>query len=270
MPDPLPPELAEALAASAGRRAGLADTIYYFEETGSTNDVAAALAERGAAHGTVVVAGRQTAGRGRMGRRWFSPPGAGLYVSLVSRSAAALPLLTIAGGAAVADGIRQATGLPVRIKWPNDIVVPGSGSGPRRWRKLAGILAEASSSGQDVTAVVLGIGINLRPSAYPRDIADRVSSLESELGRPVEAGAVLAGILVALASALDAIENGRSAVVLAAWRAGAPDLAGSAVEFDAGGERRQGIAMGVADDGALLVRTSSGTERVIAGEVTWA
>src|SRR5207253_921772 len=122
--------------------------------------------EDGAPDGTAVVASSQTAGRGRFGRQWYSPPGAGLYVSIVCRNAAAAPLLTLAGGVAVADGIRAATGLPVCIKWPNDVVVE-SGS-PARRRKLAGILAEASSGADGVQHVILGFGINLRSAAYPQ------------------------------------------------------------------------------------------------------
>jgi BirA family transcriptional regulator, biotin operon repressor / biotin---[acetyl-CoA-carboxylase] ligase len=269
MTDPVPADLADALATSADQRGGLGDPLYYFQETGSTNDVAARLAEAGAGHGTLVVAGRQTAGRGRLGRQWFSPAGAGLYVSLISRSTEAAPLLTIAGGVAVAQGVTHATGLPVQIKWPNDVVVSRSAGSPPRWRKLAGILAEASSGERGLIAVVLGFGINMRPSAYPPAIADRATSLESELGRPVESGPVLAAILVALAAALRAIENGRRDRVLADWRAGAPALEGSAVEFECEGARRGGTAVGIADDGALLVRTAAGVERVISGEVSW-
>src|SRR5262249_9529439 len=114
MSDPLPGEFRDALRASARRRRRFGEPVYYFVAPGSTNDVAAALAEAGAAEGTMVVASAQTRGRGRFGRDWFSPPGAGLYVSLVCRNPAAAPMLTLAGGVAVADGVRAATGLPVQ------------------------------------------------------------------------------------------------------------------------------------------------------------
>src|SRR5262245_2245860 len=130
MPEPLPVDLAEPLERSARRRQGFGDRVLYFTETGSTNDVAAQLAEQGAEEGTIVVASSQTAGRGRMGRVWHSPPEAGLYVSIVCRSPRAAPYVTLAGGVAAAEGISSATGLPVEIKWPNDIVVH-SGA-PRR------------------------------------------------------------------------------------------------------------------------------------------
>src|SRR5215204_4022001 len=141
MPEPAPCELRAALLQTAARRAAFGEPLHYFSEIGSTNDEAARLAEAGAAEGTTVVAGAQSAGRGRLGRSWFSPAGAGLYASVVLRDRRAAPLLTLAGGVAVAEGIRAATALPVEIKWPNDVVVRDGG---RRQRplKLAGVLAE--------------------------------------------------------------------------------------------------------------------------------
>src|SRR5690349_10431788 len=123
MSDPLPEDVAHALALTASRRGSFGDPLYFLSETPSTNDVAATLAERGAPEGATVFAAAQTAGRGRFGRAWFSPPGAGLYVSVVCRNEAAAPFVTLAGGVAVAEGVRAATGLPVQIKWPNDVVV---------------------------------------------------------------------------------------------------------------------------------------------------
>jgi len=268
MPDPLPPDVADAMRRLGERRGHLGDPLYYFQETGSTNDVAAGYAERGARQGTTVVAAAQTSGRGRLGRSWYSPPGAGLYVSIVIRSSAATPYLTLAGGVAVAEGIRAATGLPLEIKWPNDVVTPGS-SGPSRRRKIAGILAEASSSAEGVQYVILGIGINISPASYPPDLADRASSIESELGRPVEAAVVLAEVLAALSSELDALDRGDPSAVLAQWRRLAPSAVGTTVECDTPRGRATGIAAGIADDGALLVRIGNQVERVISGEVVW-
>src|SRR5688572_17809256 len=140
MSEPLPEEIRAALAAGAARRGPFGDPVVFLTETPSTNDVAMAMAEQGAPEGTMVMALTQTAGRGRLGREWVSPPGAGLYLSIICRNAAIAPILTLAGGVAVALGIRRATGLPVLIKWPNDIVIPDTAA-PGRRRKLAGILA---------------------------------------------------------------------------------------------------------------------------------
>ena len=132
MPDTLPPDFAAALRASAGHRGSIGEPVWYFVETSSTNDEAAKLAERGAGQGTTVLASAQTAGRGRLGRNWHSPPGAGLYVSVVLRAPRLSGLVTRAGGIAVADGIRRASVLPVEIKWPNDVVVREGKARPRR------------------------------------------------------------------------------------------------------------------------------------------
>jgi BirA family biotin operon repressor/biotin-[acetyl-CoA-carboxylase] ligase len=267
MSEALPADLAAALRATAARRGPFGEPLYYYSETGSTNDVAAALAERGAPEGATVVAAAQTAGRGRLGRGWFSPPGAGLYVSVVIRSPRAVPLLTIAGGVAVAEGIRAATGLPVGLKWPNDVVVE-SGV-PVTRRKIAGILAEASTGAEGVQHVILGFGINLRPAAYPPEIADRASSIETELGRVPDGGAVLAETLCVVAAYAAAVHAGAAASLLERWRALSPSARGVTVGWDTPDGERTGITAGIDDSGALLVRAGGGVERIISGEVRW-
>jgi BirA family biotin operon repressor/biotin-[acetyl-CoA-carboxylase] ligase len=268
MAEPLPQDLADALRATASRRGAFGQPIHFFPETGSTNDVAAALANGGAAEGTTVVAWAQTAGRGRFGRQWFSPAGAGLYVSVVCRNRAAVPLLTLAGGVAVAEGVRGATGLPVRIKWPNDVVVE-SGT-PVRRRKLAGILAEASTGIDGVQHVILGFGINLRTAAYPPELAESATSVETELGRVPEGGPVLAETLAALAERAGQLAAGNTAPLLARWRELAPSAHGATVEWDTSSGAISGISAGISDDGALLVRVGGRVERIISGELRWA
>jgi BirA family biotin operon repressor/biotin-[acetyl-CoA-carboxylase] ligase len=268
MSEPVPPDFASALRATAARRGHLGFDIHYFNETTSTNDVAATHAERGAAEGTVVVAGAQTSGRGRFGRVWHSPPGAGLYMSIVFRDVKAAPFLTLAAGVAVVDGVRAATGLPLEIKWPNDVVAAGT-KGPSQRRKVAGILAEGSSSADGLQHVVVGIGINISPAAYPRDVAARASSIETELGRPAEAAPIFAEVLAALADQVKPLSRGDASQLLARWRVLSPWTAGSAVECDTPAGRVSGIAAGIADDGALLVRVEGKIERIIAGEVLW-
>ena len=223
----------------------------------STMDVAAALADEGAAHGVVVAAEQQTAGRGRRGTTWVSPPGAGLYFSLIVRpTMASLPLLTLAAGVAVRQGISAASGLRPDLKWPNDLLVGK--------RKLAGILAEGRSIGSPDQAVIIGVGVNLKPAAYPPDVAARATSLEGELGRPVDRDQVFAAILDALSAGLAALDQ-NAGDILQAWRAAAPSAVGTRVEWDG----KHGVTAGVDDHGALLVKTSTGTERVIAGELHW-
>ena len=267
MPDPLPEELEGELARTAARRAHIGSRVHYFSETASTNDEAARLAELGAEEGTVVLASAQSAGRGRLGRTWFSPPGAGLYVSVICRNARAAPYLSLAGGVAVADGIQAATGLPVEIKWPNDIVVD---AGLRKRRKLAGILAEASTSAEGLQHVIVGFGVNLRPAAYPHDIADRATSLESELGREVAPWPVLSETLSAFAERLSQLDAGDRRPLLDRWRALSPSSSGATVEWtDGAGIRRAGRTAGVDDDGALRISCGAEIQRIISGTVTW-
>jgi BirA family transcriptional regulator, biotin operon repressor / biotin---[acetyl-CoA-carboxylase] ligase len=240
----------------------LARRLQYFPIIGSTNDVAADLAAAGDEEGTVVFAGAQSAGRGRRGRSWFSPPGAGLYVSTILMPARARDagrarmLTTLAAGVAIAEGIAAATGLRAALKWPNDLFVAR--------RKLAGILAEGVAD-----AVVLGYGINVGPAAYPRDLADRVTSLESELGRPVDRPRVFAETLAALAVRYDDLLAGRFDAILDAWRARAPACQGARVSWTSSGGPQTGTTAGIDDQGALLVRIGDRIERVVAGEVIW-
>ena len=260
-PLPLPPEFVEPLAREADRLGLFARQVLWYPDVSSTNDLAATLAERGAREGSVVVAHAQSAGRGRQGKSWASPPGAGLYVSTVLRPAEhALPLVTIAAGVAVADGIHAATGLVPDLKWPNDVFVSG--------RKAAGVLAEATSSAAG-TYVVLGFGINVSPAAYPPDVASRATNLEGELGRAVDRGLLLAECLCSLAVRYEDLQRGRIGAVVEAWRSRAASTLGRRVQWNAAGGALEGVAENIDEDGALVVRTSTGLVRVTAGEVRW-
>jgi BirA family biotin operon repressor/biotin-[acetyl-CoA-carboxylase] ligase len=220
----------------------------------STMDVASALAHEGARHGVVIVADEQTAGRGRRGATWQSPPGAGLYFSFVARpDHPALSLITLAAGVAVRDGVQAATGLAAELKWPNDLIV-----GPR---KLAGILSEGISIGSPDQAVIVGVGVNVQPAAYPPDVAARATSVEGELGRSIDRGLLLSEILMALWDRLAQ----RPGDILQAWRAASPNATGTRVEWDG----KHGTTAGIDDYGALLVKTTAGVERIIAGELRW-
>jgi BirA family biotin operon repressor/biotin-[acetyl-CoA-carboxylase] ligase len=189
-------------------------------------------------------------------------------VSIVWRHAGAAPLLTLAGGVAAADGIRLATGLPVCIKWPNDVVVSDGPAG-RPGRKLAGILAEGSTGPEGLQYAVLGFGINVRPAAYPPSIAARVTSIERELGRAVDEGMVLAEMLSVLNDHATALAGGDTRWLLDRWRELAPSAVGARVEWTENGTRHRGTTSGIDDQGALLVRTEGRVARIIAGEVTW-
>lgn len=251
----VPEGLARALTAACG---ATPPAVHYAETIGSTNDAAAALAEAGAPAGTVVVADQQTAGRGRLGRSWSSPPGAGIYLSYLARGArlvAAPGPVTLGAGTATADAVRAATGLTPGLKWPNDLVVGAA------WRKLGGILTEAHGE-----AVIVGVGLNVTPAAHPADVQQRATDLESELGRAIDRDALTAAVVAGLRDVLARVEAGRTAEVIERWRAcAAPGWAGAAVRWADG----EGIARDVDADGALIVEREGRRERVVAGEVAW-
>ena len=236
----------------------------FFTSIGSTNDVAATLATAGDCEGSVVMAGTQTSGRGRRGHTWYSPEATGLYVSVVltpgrTRGARerAVALLTLAAGVALSEGVERMTGLSPAIKWPNDLLVGR--------RKLAGILAEASGG----DAVILGFGINVGRMSYPRELEARATSLENELGRPIDRADLLAASLVALSRRYEDLLAGRFDAILDAWRLRAPSSVGSRVEWATPGGHRMGVTAGIDDLGALLVQTGDRVERIVAGELTW-
>ena len=264
----VPADVRSELVRAAERLGVFGRRIHWLATTTSTNDVAAHLAELGADEGTVVVADTQTAGRGRLGRTWFSPPGAGLYVSIVLRppgnvSTRSNPcsLLTLASGVAIAEGVKAGTGLPAEIKWPNDVMIGR--------RKLAGILAEATAQGGTLRHVILGFGVNLLQAAFPPELANRATSIEAETNGPVDRAQMFVEILMAFSVRYADLQAGRFDVILGAWRALAPSLPSSWVEWDSPAGVMRGRAEDIDEQGALIVRVGANVERLIAGEVRW-
>lgn len=258
----LPRNFADAIAELEAPLAPLGSRFEFYPTIGSTNDVAAMHAASGDHEGAVFVADAQTRGRGRRGRVWFSPPGAGLYVSTILRPSRsrdrdrATLLTTIAAGVALVEGVGRATGLTASLKWPNDLYVAG--------RKLAGILAEGIAD-----SVVLGYGINISAASFPPELRDRATSLETELGRDVDRARVFADTLAALALRYGDLLAGRFDAILDAWRALAPAAHGARVSWTTPTGERSGITTGVDDRGALLVRCGDSVERIVAGELVW-
>ena len=218
-----------------------------YASIGSTNDRALELAARTESAFAVVIADEQTAGRGRRGSEWHSPPGAGLWMSVVLPWPRPVPHVTLLVGFAVAEAIEEAArGMRVGLKWPNDLVVGR--------RKLGGVLCESAGG-----AVVAGIGVNLRPVPA----IDRATSLETESGKSLPASVLAGSIIPALRRrALDGLRLDPD--VLADLRA-RDALLGAAVDTD---EHGRGIARGIEADGALLLERPDGTRvRVVAGSV---
>lgn len=257
-------QYARAVEQARPRLGRLATSFEFLSTIGSTNDYAASRGSEGA----VVVADEQTAGRGRRGHSWFSPPGSGLYVSVVLAPGAAridparaTMLLTIAAGVALAEGIARATGFGIDLKWPNDLYVGG--------RKLGGILAESSGTRAAIDTVVVGYGINVAATAFPPELGDRATSLESELGRSIDRSMILVETLAALAARYDDLLAGRFDAILDGWRSRAPGASGARVSWSTSDGEATGTTAGIDRDGALLVRVEDRVERVVAGGLTW-
>lgn len=244
---------AEDLAARWGLPA-----VHLFARVRSTNDAARGLADGGAPHGTLVLAEEQTAGRGRGGRAWSSPPGVGVWMSMVARPASLpapglLPLLVgLAAAEAVDDFVRPAV---TQVKWPNDLQLAG--------RKVAGILCEGSWDGARPGSVVVGIGLNVLhvPGDFPDDVRETATSLRIVGGwspsRVDVAGAVAAAVALALRNPPSQLTG---AMLDALRRRDA--LEGRPVRVT-GAQETAGTALGVSPAGALLLRDGDGVLRTV-------
>ena len=233
--------------------------LEYRAALGSTHDLARQLAQAGAPEGTVVLAGRQTGGRGRLGRSFISPRG-GLYFTIVLRPPLEhLRPLPIISALAVARGLEQVTGLSTALKWPNDVLVGG--------RKICGILMESELAGEAVNHVLLGIGVNVNTdmSAYP-EIAAIATSAAAEAGREVSREALAAAVLNELETLYLAARAGQR--VQDEWRARL-DTLGRQVRVTCGQAVEEGLAEDVDSDGSLIQRRPDGSRVAIAaGDVT--
>jgi BirA family biotin operon repressor/biotin-[acetyl-CoA-carboxylase] ligase len=256
VPDRLgPAELAPYLTGTWRR-------IEWRAEVDSTQRLARELARAGAAEGTTVIAERQTAGRGRLGRQWHSPAGTNLYCSVVLRPAVALtavPSLALVAGLAVADAVREAAGVAAMLKWPNDVQVGG--------RKVAGILMELDAEVERVQVVVAGIGVNLNLAELPDDLAATATSLRLATGGPVDRAAFTGRLLAALEERYRRFLAGGFAAMRSEWEA-CSALTGKEVRVTAPEGEVAGRVLGVDDDGALRLAGPRGEVRVVAGEVT--
>jgi BirA family biotin operon repressor/biotin-[acetyl-CoA-carboxylase] ligase len=239
--------------------------IHVFQETTSTNDVAARLARGEAREGAVVFAESQSKGRGRMGRVWLSPAGKGLWFTVLLRpniAPAGATQLTIAAATALARAITLQTGIVPDIKWPNDILIRG--------RKVAGILTEMSAELDHLKDLLLGIGmdVNLETEDFPAALRQTATSLAIETGAKVNRSELAVAILRELDRDYDLINKGHFEVLAEQWQERCSTL-GREVSIRVGDRVIRGQAESLDDDGALLVRGAHGhLERIIGGDVT--
>lgn len=229
-------------------------------KTGSTNSDLMKLAGEGAPHGTVILAEEQVSGRGRLGRAWFSPPGAGLWFSVLLR--VDLPpnaggRVTMLAAASIASALRESTGLSVTVRWPNDLFLSG--------RKLCGVLSEAVLSQGRLQAVVMGAGINvnIREDRFPAEFAESAVSLSSAAGRRFDRSILFRDILSALDEAFDSPgwEDGERGFSL--WNS-LFELEGTVVSV---GSVKGKILHADKDGGLVLEREAGERIRVVSGDM---
>lgn len=247
----------------------MSETEEYFDGTreltllnrvDSTNNYAKELAVRGAPHGSVVIAGSQTAGKGRLGRRFISPKGTGLYMTMIVRpqcAAEKLTLLTPMAAVAVSGAIDSICGVETGIKWVNDVYLNG--------RKLCGILTEGALTGDRISYALIGIGVNVGSikGLMPPDVAPLVTSIEDETGKKYPIGALAREIADRTDRLISRLESGE---FMTEYK-NKSCILGRQVTVTKYSPPRMGVAIDIAENGGLVVKYPDGiTETVMSGE----
>ncbi|HEY3489678.1 MAG TPA: biotin--[acetyl-CoA-carboxylase] ligase [Candidatus Deferrimicrobiaceae bacterium] len=255
---------AEALEARFGRKP-IWTAFEYFPVTDSTNARAMELAEKGAPHATIVCADAQTSGRGRLGRKWESPPGINLYLTVILRPPIEpyrAPQLTLMTAIALAQAVEETTGLACALKWPNDLYIGG--------RKAAGILAEMAADPDRLRHVAVGIGLNVNglEKDFPEEIRGKATSLRIQAGRSFARVDILAEFLTRLSEAYHTFLAGGFAALRPEWTRRAL-IDGKRVLLRQRGDAEWGTALGVDEEGVLMFRKDGDASigKIYSGEI---
>ncbi len=238
--------------------------IQHFEEIDSTNKFAKKIANEGCAHGTVVVADRQTMGRGRIGREWQSDTSDGLWFTIVLRpdlEPENIQVITLAASVAVVEAIKETEGIVCGIKWPNDIILDG--------KKLGGILTELSAEPGHVNYIVVGIGINANQDSeiFDYEIRQKAISLKMHKGETISRSNLLASILVNFEKIYKSVLLGKNKDIIDKWTDYSVTI-GKEVKVAYRDVEYIGTAQSIAYDGKLIVKCKDGVIREIsAGEI---
>lgn len=238
--------------------------VVYYEETDSTNNRAKDSGEKGGTHGTLFVADRQVAGKGRRGRAWESPAGTSIYMTILlypDMLPTKAPQLTLLMALAVAEGIRKVTGIKTGIKWPNDIVIHG--------KKVCGILTEMSAEIDYINYVVIGVGINVNQETFPQELRERAISLKSELGTNVKRSELIAATMESFENYYEIFRKTEDLLeVKELYNDLLVNIDKEVMVLEPGHEY-EAYALGINNTGELIVRMPDGQEKeVYAGEVS--
>ena len=245
------------------RGTGLGKRIHHFFKIDSTNTVAMNLGARDEPHGSIVLAEEQTAGRGRVGRTWYSEKSSGIYVSILLRpeiSPVQAPMITLLSGLAVHEAVRETTGMQADIRWPNDLLLEG--------KKFCGILTEMNAEPDRVHFVVVGIGLDVNHTKMPEEIASLAASLRMLTGKSYSRLELLARLLRSLDRYYNQFLQKGPQPILDRWCAASSYCDGKRVKIVALGETYTGRTAGLDTSGHLRVITDDGrVETVLSGDV---
>ncbi|HWO01871.1 MAG TPA: biotin--[acetyl-CoA-carboxylase] ligase [Blastocatellia bacterium] len=239
----------------------LGSTVLRFEQLHSTNDLARDMAASGADEGIAITTREQTAGRGRLGRSWLSPPGKGLYLSLILRpqiKPEASAVITLAAAIAVAETLSLDFELPIDIKWPNDVLASG--------RKICGILVETAIEREQLLYAVAGIGINLAQREFPEEIRDSATSMLIESGKLIEPDDFLTPLLGRLEDWYRSALREPKAVI-DRWCELSTYAYDCAVSVETPNGLIDGLTRGLAPSGALVIEVAGQRHEITSGEV---
>ena len=238
--------------------------VFFFERTDSTNTRVKRLAESGEPHGTLAVAEIQDGGKGRRGRSWVSPPGVGIWMSLLLRpqiDSVSASMLTLVMALSVSRGIKETTGIDTQIKWPNDLVL--------NRKKICGILTEMSTELMEIQYVVIGSGINVSQEGFPEEIKETATSLLIETGKQYRRSSIVAQVMKAFEEYYQSFcETEDMSGLKEEYNKRLVNLGREVLVLAPSGEF-SGISEGINEKGALIVRLADGTKtEVISGEVS--
>ena len=237
---------------------------YYYEEVDSTNEEVKRLWAEGAGHGTLVWAQSQSAGKGRRGRAWISPPGSSIFMSLLLKPDFAVEkasMVTLVTALAVRNGIRRVCGISAGIKWPNDIVADG--------KKLCGILTELELAGNGIGCLVIGIGINVFQQEFPQELRDRATSIKESGGDVPSREALICAVMEAFEDYYEIfVQDGNLKRLQSLYNLCLVNRDRDVMVLDPKGGFA-GTALGIEENGALLVKTRDGLIKAVdSGEVS--
>jgi len=240
-------------------------SIHYYQEIGSTNDEAFRLGMEGAPEGTVVVANSQSAGKGRLQRSWFSPPSSNIYTSVILRpefNPADAPRITIMAGLAAAQSIETYCPRKARIKWPNDVLIDG--------KKVCGILTQMQTDEDKIDFVILGIGINVNVAAdeFPPEIRNIATSIAAQTGAFHSRQDLLITLYKNLSKCYKTLTSSGFEMIREEWIKMA-FLIGCETQVKFGNEIIKGKALGIDEQGALILSDSKGKAvKILAGDAS--